>query len=177
MWWVSFQACIQLWVLFRCLYWVFELFKFNGRLFFQTKNQSLIWKKWDILGHMVWMLCINTSTVVWITPTSPNMSCNPSGLASLLSFHYGCRKFKPGFCFTYECYAWLQFRINLLYLFRTSRFWVWLVAELWGYLCTWEHAFLFWYLDALVIYIWCIYLRNNFPIRQGLQLARIVLDF
>lgn len=29
LWWVSFQACIQLWVLFRCLYWVFELFKFN----------------------------------------------------------------------------------------------------------------------------------------------------
>lgn len=102
--------------------------QFTSRLFFETKNQSLIWKRWDILGHMVWMLCINTSTVVWITPTSPNMSCNPSGLVLLLSFHYGCRKLKPGFCFNYECYAWLQFRINLLYLFRTNRFWVWLVA-------------------------------------------------
>lgn len=98
LWWVSFQTRIQWCFLFRCLYW-FIWVQFTSRLFFQTKNQSLIWKKWDILGHMVWMLCINTSTVVWITPTSPNMSCNPSGLASLLSFPYGCRKFKPGFLF------------------------------------------------------------------------------
>ena len=78
-----------------------ELFQFNllCRLFCEAKRKSLIWKQWDILGHMVWMLCISTSIVVWITPWSPNMSWIPSGRASLISFHYGCRKLKPGFLF------------------------------------------------------------------------------
>ncbi|KAK1401228.1 hypothetical protein POM88_000833 [Heracleum sosnowskyi] len=61
-------------------------------------------ERWVILGLMVLLLYINTSTVGLITLMLLNIFCNPFGLDVFPSFRFGCRKSAYFFEFAFYDY-------------------------------------------------------------------------